>query len=136
MSYKINEPAVAAEEVDGEVIAINLATGVYFSMTGWSAWAWNELAAGVAPSALVGVLTDQQVPDASGVVEAFVESLRGDELLVPGPAASRPPAAPPSIPFTGLAVERYTDMEDLILLDPVHDVDTSGGWPRAVAPPE
>jgi len=30
-------------------------------------------------------------------------------------------------------VEAHTDMADLILLDPVHDVDAEHGWP---APPQ
>jgi hypothetical protein len=31
-------------------------------------------------------------------------------------------------PFTPPALTKFTDMQDLLLLDPIHDVG-SGGWP-------
>ena len=42
------------------------------------------------------------------------------------------PASPGSerLAFTPPKLERYTDMQEIILLDPVHKVD-SQGWPRA-----
>lgn len=31
------------------------------------------------------------------------------------------------LPFTPLVLEKFTDMADLLLLDPIHDVDDAGG---------
>ncbi len=129
--FQINAPAVVAEEVDGEVIAINLSTGAYYSMQGWSAWVWSGLAGGAPVSALAPAIPS---PDA---LAPFVEALVNDRLLVPVDAGSVPAdetngevATPPTEPFTGLLLERHTDMADLILLDPVHDIDPDEGWPR------
>ena len=36
------------------------------------------------------------------------------------------------IPFEPPRLERYTDMKDYFLLDPIHEVD-SAGWPRPAA---
>ena len=33
------------------------------------------------------------------------------------------------LPFEGLGVQKFTDMEDMLLLDPIHDVDETG-WPN------
>ena len=49
------------------------------------------------------------------------------------PAASAPVEATERAPFVTPRLERYTDMQDIILLDPVHKVD-SQGWPHAAAP--
>ena len=35
-------------------------------------------------------------------------------------------------PFVPPTLEKYTDMQDLVLLDPVHEVDERG-WPHAQA---
>ena len=39
--------------------------------------------------------------------------------------------APPTLPGTFVAprLETFTDMQHLILLDPVHEVDEGQGWP-------
>ena len=37
------------------------------------------------------------------------------------------------IPFEEPKLEKYSDMEDLLLLDPIHDVEDEG-WPKANVP--
>jgi hypothetical protein len=77
--------------------------------------------------------------DIRGGVEAFIETLRRESLIVPlegEPAKSaavpeqeasvsekRPDFIPPKL-------RKYTDMQDLLLLDPIHEVDEQG-WPIA-----
>jgi hypothetical protein len=77
--------------------------------------------------------------DAARDVDAFVANLLGEEMLV---EAAAPPdglptraaidAAVPQADYTALVIERFNDLADLILLDPVHDV-TEAGWPRNAA---
>ena len=45
-----------------------------------------------------------------------------DWELPGGPPASKPDFQEP-------ALQKYTDMEDLLLLDPIHEVDDTG-WPN------
>ena len=134
--YQLNAPSVVAEELDGEVIAIDMSSGVYYSMSGWSAWVWSALTAGATPAEVASILSEH-TPDKSGsgssAVEAFLEKLRSEGLLTErdDERPSDPlPGTPPHTDAVELRVERYTDMEDLILLDPVHDVDTASGWPK------
>jgi hypothetical protein len=140
--YQLNVPTVAAEDVDGEVIIINMATGVYVSLVGWSAWTWHQVIGGTAPGAIAAHLESRGIADADGQVARFVDALVADRLVVASTSASPtasddPGVAPgPDMEFTGLVVERHTDMEDLILLDPVHDVDAAEGWPRAATATE
>ncbi|MFP3907091.1 MAG: hypothetical protein ACLFRV_14355 [Acidimicrobiales bacterium] len=131
--YRLNAPAVAAEELDGEVIAINMSTGVYYSMTGWSAWAWSALTSGMAPTEVGAILSDHGAQDGQTAAAGFADELVDERLVVeraPGVVPDPGPAGPPDAPVDDLVLQRFTDMEDLILLDPVHDVDTTAGWPR------
>ena len=42
------------------------------------------------------------------------------------------PALAAKKPYTAPAVQKYDDLEDLLLLDPIHEVDEAG-WPVARA---
>ena len=47
--YALNQPPNVGEIIDGEVMVINLKTGVYYSITGAGAFAWPMLIAGATP---------------------------------------------------------------------------------------
>jgi hypothetical protein len=49
-------------------------------------------------------------------------------LAPPGPAAPDDPAPAERATFIAPVLAVYTDMQDLLLLDPIHDVDEIG-WP-------
>jgi hypothetical protein len=68
-------------------------------------------------------------------VRNLVEELVAESLIVPlssapTPASGKTPApVEPGTPFVPPVLERYTDMQELLFLDPIHDVDESG-WPH------
>ena len=45
-SYRINEPTIIHELIDGEVLAINNDSGAYYSIRGSGADVWQALGAG------------------------------------------------------------------------------------------
>ena len=69
---------------------------------------------------------------------SFLDALLAESLIVPKAAASSPngtPHAPGPVPAarTPLSpprLEVFTDLQDLLLLDPIHDTDETG-WPHA-----
>ena len=71
--------------------------------------------------------------DADELVGAFVAELASEDLLVttdepmPRDATWELPALDSD--FVGPRLEKFTDMQHLILLDPVHEVDAGQGWP-------
>src|SRR4051794_38301552 len=78
--------------------------------------------------------------DAGRAVEGFASQLVAEQLLVPvagtedQPATAwQPPGAAPGLPaaYGAPALNKYTDMQELLLLDPVHEVDEAG-WPSKV----
>lgn len=142
--YRANRPRFVDETVDGEALVMDMVKGNYYSCVGSSAFAWNALTAGVAPAdvaAMVGERYGIAGDDATRDVDQFVATLVDEEMLV---AVEAPPDAPadratleakvPAGEYTVLALERFTDLADLILLDPVHDV-TEVGWPHTTPEP-
>ena len=140
--YHVNVPRVVHETIDGEVVIINLDTGSHYSLDGVGAAIWNRLEQSAAPSEIAGWLAEHYKKLASEmepVVQALTDQLQAEELLVPlAPAA--PPAAhsngatvlPPA--FVLPVLHKHNDMQDLLLLDPIHEVDETG-WPTVKKDP-
>jgi hypothetical protein len=138
MRYRVNHPQVINEMIDGEAIMINLVSGSYYSLDSLGGEVWGLLEKSLSVDDIVTQLSFRY--DASddiirSVVENLLEQLSREQLVVPdhssGAASSRPSGSPPAqrLPFRAPRLEKFTDMQDLILLDPVHEVD-SRGWPH------
>jgi hypothetical protein len=136
---RINAPQVIHETIDGEVIVINLTTGNYYSVKGSGAAVWGALQ-GSPPSVdeLVSLLQpafDAPADDVDAGVRAFVDDLFAEGLVVRDDATPNTPPTgddatlPAGQEFERPRLEKYTDMQDLVLLDPVHEVDQTG-WPH------
>ena len=117
--------STAAEIIDGEAIVIDLASGSYFSFTGWTTWAWESLAAGIDSDEIVAAFA------AHGGADDFIEQLTSAGLLVARDDLA-PDAAPrrPDGEVEALQFDRFDDMADMIKIDPVHDVSQEAGWPQ------
>jgi hypothetical protein len=134
---RINAGSVVHEEVDGEVIAIDLSGGSYYSLSGSGPAIWSMLAGGATESEICAALAARhriEAGEARPAVAEFLRRLRESELVVA--AAEEEPGRPPPAhggegpaDFEPPVFERYTDMKDYFLLDPIHEVDATG-WPK------
>jgi hypothetical protein len=127
---KINTPSVSHQSIDGEVVVINLATGIYYSLRHLAAALWERIDAGATPEAILGEVTAAYGNGARPLVEAFLRELSDEGLIVAGNAAASA-ATPSPLPatFAPPLPEKFTDMQELLLLDPIHEVDEIG-WPH------
>ncbi|MEM9465647.1 MAG: PqqD family protein [Actinomycetota bacterium] len=123
---------VVHESVDGEVVIVDLASGVYFSTDGVGAVIWEHLSVGTSLSQLAewARTTYPDVADAPEAVSMFVQQAHAQSLL----AASEDPTPPaPEVPapdtYVAPTLQAFNDMESLLLLDPIHDVEPEKGWP-------
>lgn len=133
-----NTPGVAHETVDDEVVIINLVSGDYYSCLGVAADAWRALAAGATPSEVADAISGAyEVGDADVDVCAdlttFAGALVDEQLLVPRGGDPEPLPTFGGGPYVAPVFEKFSDMADLIILDPVHDV-SGQGWPHAPGP--
>lgn len=135
MSERILELAVpqcSADDFDGEIVAINLDTGIYYSIRESAALVWHDLADGHSVETLLDVVREDA--DGQAAISRFVDELLGSGLMRPSVEIRRPVAAPriaSALPLAAPVLEPFGDMQDLLLLDPVHEVDQDAGWPNA-----
>lgn len=129
-------PQVVREVFDDEVIIINMESGNYFSLNNTGAYVWTLIEAGYQADGIVGRLCDEfEGADASAVsqVKELLDKLLKEGLIEPGagPAPALSPVArlAAKAPFEKPTLAVYTDMQELLLLDPIHDVDETG-WPQ------
>lgn len=137
--FRANTPHVVHEIIDGEAILVNMQTGRYYSASEIGAVVWGLIEAG----APVNVIVDRVSARYRGAreeiaagLESFLAELEREGLIVPHEAAAVRDGAgdgrdvtPAGTPFVPPVLRAYTDMEDLLLLDPIHDVDETG-WPN------
>lgn len=137
--YRIDQPHVMHEMIDDEVVVINLDTGIYYSFDDVAGRIWQLLAGeGRSADDLVAQLAMAYAGDRDFIkasVARFLDQLRAEQLAVvvegepSAPVASTTTAAG-APPFVEPVLQRYTDMEALLLADPIHDVDEEAGWPK------
>ncbi len=128
-------PGIVHETVDGEVIAIDLDSGSYYSLAGSGPAIWALLADGASEAEVREAVEARfdRPETAAADVAAFLGRLREDGLVVAveaeGSGAVPAIDAAGDVAYEAPRFESYTDMKDYFLLDPIHEVDTAG-WPR------
>ncbi len=132
---------VVHETIDGEAILIHMGTGTYYSLDGAAGEVWELLKTGGPSSGIVVSLQERYGADPKLIEETVLElidRLREEDLIADRGAASE--EAPngngtaglgPAGSFEPPVLRRYTDMQEFILLDPIHDVPEDSGWPNA-----
>lgn len=123
-----------SEELDGEVLCIDEQTGTYFSMAGTATASWNLLVAGTSAGEVAGVASSAH-PGVEGVaddVDAFVSKLLEVGLLEarPDDTYEGGPSVDWGSNWTAPDVGVHADMQDILLFDPIHQVDYDKGWPH------
>ena len=133
--YKFNAPRMIHETIEKETVVIDTESGVYFSITGCGYLMVQALDQGADVSMLTAHLAAAYglAPDTlRPTVEAFVATLAAEALIVPV-AVGKPVAAGTLVvadePFAPPVLEKFTDMHDLLLMDPIHEV-SDAGWPH------
>lgn len=138
--YYVNQPNVIAEVFDDEVVIINLDSGNYYSLGGAGRLLWTQLEAGASAATLETALLAAYEVDAATARTASADlvaqlAAEGIATTQPTPATATTPAtSKPRQPWTPPIFASYTDMQALLLLDPVHDVDVHG-WPQVAPTP-
>ena len=139
--YKIRSPQIVHQTIDGEAVLLNLERGHYYSLRFTAEAIWSGILKGLSESGVVSVLERSFDADAGEIEKAvadFILKLKAEELILPLESnghdalntAANENGKPDKIKFEAPVLEKYTDMEELLLLDPIHEVDEAG-WPNA-----
>lgn len=126
---------IAHEIFEGEIIVVNLESGKYYAMRREAADIFHLCLQHASANEIASCLAASYGGDATRIAssaQSFLAKLQHEGLLTQSP--SRPGDAAPTIPTQSLApfaepeFEVHNDMQDLLMLDPIHEVDTAG-WP-------
>lgn len=123
---------VIHDAFDEEIVVVNLSTGSYYSLTRLAYKVWTAICDGASKDSLLemfrSIASDKNV-------ETFLALLAHEGLVKVDGEILNPINAEElscvldSTPFEA-TLEKHTDAEELLLIDPIHEVD-EGGWPRS-----
>lgn len=131
--FRINSPKVISNSVGGEVIIINLDSGFYYSLNSSAGALWEALLQGFGAAEICETLRKMEHPLAAAgslTIEKFIDELLQEELIIASDIAPETQldlssmnnlCDPPTL-------ERFEDMQELLVLDPIHEVGEAG-WP-------
>ena len=138
--YKINSPKVIYETIDGETVIVNLDTGNYYSLEKVGADIWALIGSGLPVPKIIEDIAIRHTGERKAIDQAIheffgdlqheglimIDETQGSEVQ---PVIQHRTEETEVLPvFENPILQKYTDMQDLLLLDPIHDVDETG-WP-------
>jgi hypothetical protein len=137
MQYRINAPRIVFEQIENETILIDFDSGAYFSVGPVGSAVIRWLAEGCNAADLVNQTVNafsQPTEIVERDLDAFLSELKRESILIPAgdsvPATlSVASATSDTNSYEAPILLKYSDMKDLLLLDPIHEVDESG-WPK------
>lgn len=129
--YELNTPDIAAELLEHEVMAIDFKKGLYYSLRDSAAAIWELVINHHSTSSIVSQL-ESHLENAVSLIPEFIQKLEQYQLI------RKSLESPKAVVLNGLPeifqapqLEEFDDMQDLLLLDPIHEVEPSLGWPFA-----
>jgi hypothetical protein len=143
MLFRINTPKVIHETIDGETVIVNLDSGNYYSLDAIGAEIWDSVGKGVPVDHIIEDISGRYTGEREEMdraVRLFVKELLQEALIsqleagTAGSGAVHEPSVKSTptevLPdFKAPTLQKYSDMQDLLLLDPIHEVDDTG-WPN------
>lgn len=137
--FQVNSPGVVSDIVDDEVVIVNLDSGAYYSTEKAGLAIWQHLSEGQTIEGIIQSLSTRYAganEEFSKSVYDLVKTLQDEALIVSGTGESSAlpngTAQAEKQPFEGVTLQKFSDMEELLLLDPVHEVADTG-WPNKSA---
>jgi hypothetical protein len=137
--FVVDHERVVHETIDGETILVQLETGNYYSLRGTGVEIWSLLESGHSTEEITDQLKLRYEAESElleGATQSLAAELVDEQLLEPfipvnGDVAPRYPVtlAEPEPRFSRPQLEKFTDMQGFLLLDPIDDTDSSG-WPH------
>jgi hypothetical protein len=142
-SYQIDRTKIIFEQFEDETVLIDTQGGYYYSLSPSGTEILHLLEDGCPdenlPQALFG--DSGEVSQLLWIVANFVRRLIDEGIVIARASGysalpsieGHPPLFPGGLSFTPPVIERFDEVRDLLLIDPIHQVDQDYGWPKAQA---
>jgi hypothetical protein len=140
-TYQIDRTKIIFEQFDDETVLVNTDSGYYYSLSPSGSEILHLLENGCAAGDLVPSLfgNSAEMCQQQIAINSFIERLIGESILVErSPDEHKHANGEQGTPLYGHGsdyapplLERFDDVRDLLLIDPIHQVDQEYGWPKA-----
>jgi len=139
-----NQPRIAMESIDGETIIIDFETGLYYSARNEAYLILELILSGFSPDEIITSciqFSNKPVETIKPLIDDFIASLVDAQILIPASDGIPSPAKQEldarhlnhpiwfSGSFNPPVLESFKDMQEILLMDPIHDTNTKG-WPE------
>jgi hypothetical protein len=116
-------------------MVINFDTGTYHNLQGSAATVWEQIIGGASLDDIVAAVARSYRGDPAEIgtaVTQFVDELLRENLIIADAGSAQAPMAQPGPApanqpvFAAPTLITFTDMQDFLLADPIHEYDEAG----------
>lgn len=132
--YELNAPVCVMEVIDGETVIINSEKGYYYNLLNQSTLILESMLEGYSPKE-ISVENDFDSKSIQAL-NAFIAQCLEHDIIIE--RAHKIKYKMPinhieiKVPEKEIFIDVYTDMSDILLLDPIHEADEVLGWPNKI----
>ena len=135
--YRIDRSRIVYEVLKSEVIAIDFNTGNYYAITHVAKQVWQLIEQQMPLDQIAQLLANHYKCEMGKVlhdVQHFVEEMLEEGLVELSTETQKaqdltnPIEMPEGWEYDVPRLQKYSDVQDLLMLDPIHEV-TEAGWP-------
>ena len=147
MPYKVDKANVVSEKFDNEIVIINLESGNYYSLEGIGFDTWSLIEKGNTLDKIIEWIISRydsgKAEEINKLVRKFMAELRDEGLIIPDESPKKEDMKSTisqnviiTVPGNSLSnldkmvLHKYTDMQDFLLVDPIHEVEYTD-WPKS-----
>jgi hypothetical protein len=134
--YVINDSKVLSENLDGETIIINFERGDYYSLNKSGSVLWSLIESKQNYNKIFDYFDSHFTAEPGVIVKSIeynITFLKNDGLILEQEGTSTSESSDAALEskelFEPISIIRFEDMQEMILADPIHDVDEIG-WPQ------
>ena len=141
--YQIDRSNVVYEIFDNEVVIINLDNGNYYSYNGVGVEIWNQLTKKNSidniSQSLSNIYPSVRLDNLKTIINKSIADLENEKLLISSEIKNNQEINIPVETNQDIKVDnnvikiptlqRFTDMQDFLLVDPIHEIDYEK-WPE------
>jgi len=141
--FRINSPKVIHETIDGETVIVNLDTGNYYSLDKIGAEIWALIEKDIPLHEIIEDTSRRYEGKRTHIEQAvihLVSELNQENLIIKDNSETSETnsgfeyreisgAETKEMAFEAPILHKYNDMQELLLLDPIHEVEETG-WPN------
>ena len=133
MNYVLNEEKMFTDITDGTAIIINSESGIYYGLNKLATCIYEDLINGCSIKSIAeSIKSIENVPlDIETRLDNFISRMIKFEIILGVNGEDIPANINPKVAQEDdfiISVEEYTDAQELLLADPIHEVKEDIGW--------